>query len=94
MLINLYNGPCLICILAALVENPVLTPPSGVRSVICRIAESSKATFMFGDVTATKFLMPPELQPKGAPPACGLATVPHPPKPKFQAAETACRAAG
>jgi hypothetical protein len=30
-----------------------------VRSVICRIAESSKATFKFGDATATKFLMHP-----------------------------------
>jgi hypothetical protein len=30
-----------------------------VRSVICRIVESSKATFKFGDVTATKFLMHP-----------------------------------
>jgi hypothetical protein len=28
-----------------------------VRSVICRIAESPKATFKFNDITATKFLM-------------------------------------
>jgi hypothetical protein len=30
-----------------------------VRSAICRIAESSKVTFKFGDVTATKLLMHP-----------------------------------
>jgi hypothetical protein len=30
-----------------------------VRSVICRIAESSKVTFRFDDVTATKLLMHP-----------------------------------
>jgi hypothetical protein len=34
-----------------------LTPRGGVRSAICRIAESSKATLEFGDITATKFLM-------------------------------------
>jgi hypothetical protein len=43
---------------AALVAKP-LTPPGGVRSVICRIVDSSKATFEFDDVTATKFLMHP-----------------------------------
>jgi hypothetical protein len=31
-----------------------------VRSVICQIAESSKATFKFDDVTATKFLIHPK----------------------------------
>jgi hypothetical protein len=30
-----------------------------VRCAICRIVESSKATFKFDDVTATKFLMHP-----------------------------------
>ena len=43
---------------AALVTRP-LTPSGGVRSVICRIVESSKATLKFEDVTATKFLMHP-----------------------------------
>jgi hypothetical protein len=38
---------------ADLVARP-LTPLGGVRSAICRIAESSKAKFKFGDVTATK----------------------------------------
>jgi hypothetical protein len=37
----------------------LLTPSGGVRSAICRIADSFKATFKFGDVTATKFLMHP-----------------------------------
>jgi hypothetical protein len=32
------------------------------RSAICRIAESSKATFKFGDVTATIFLTHPLVQ--------------------------------
>ena len=41
---------------ADLVARP-LTPPGGARSAIYRIVESSKATFKFGDVTATKFLM-------------------------------------
>jgi hypothetical protein len=36
-----------------------LIPSGGVRSVICRIVESSKATLKFEDVTATKFLMHP-----------------------------------
>jgi hypothetical protein len=36
-----------------------LTPPGGARSAICRIAVSSKATFKFEDVPATKFLMHP-----------------------------------
>jgi hypothetical protein len=31
--------------------------PGSVYSVICRVVESSKATFEFDDVTATKFLM-------------------------------------
>jgi hypothetical protein len=35
------------------------TPPGGVRSAICQIAESSKATFKFDDAAATKFLMRP-----------------------------------
>ena len=43
---------------AALVARP-LTPSGGLRSAICRIAESSKATFKFDDATATKFLMHP-----------------------------------
>jgi hypothetical protein len=41
---------------AALVAKP-LTPRGGIRSAICRISESSKATLKFGTVTATKFLM-------------------------------------
>ena len=37
-----------------------LAPPLvGARSTICRIVGSFKATFKFGDVTATKFLMHP-----------------------------------
>ena len=36
-----------------------LDPPGGMRSVICRIVESYKATFKFEDVTAAKFLMHP-----------------------------------
>jgi hypothetical protein len=36
-----------------------LTPSGGVCSVICRIVESSKATFKFDDATVTKFLMHP-----------------------------------
>jgi hypothetical protein len=43
---------------AALVAKPLTPPPpppGGVRSAICRIAESSKATFKFDDVAATKF---------------------------------------
>jgi hypothetical protein len=43
---------------AALVAK-TLTPPGGVKSAICRIAESSKATFKFDDATATKFLIHP-----------------------------------
>jgi hypothetical protein len=43
---------------AALLEKP-LAPHGGVRSAICRIAESSKAKFNFDDATATKFLMHP-----------------------------------
>jgi hypothetical protein len=38
---------------------PLNPSPGGVRSAIWKIAESSKATFKFGDVTATKFLMLP-----------------------------------
>ena len=41
---------------AAMVARP-LNPPGGLRGVTCRIVESSKAPFEFGDVTATKFLM-------------------------------------
>jgi hypothetical protein len=37
----------------------LLKPRCGVRSAICRIAESSKATFKFDDATVTKFLMHP-----------------------------------
>jgi hypothetical protein len=36
-----------------------LDPLGGVRSAFFRIAESSKATYKFGDVTAIKFLMHP-----------------------------------
>ena len=36
-----------------------LDPPGGTRSVICRIAESSKVTFKFDENTATKLLMHP-----------------------------------
>ena len=43
---------------AALVAKP-LAPFGGVRSAICQIAESSKATFKFDDATATEFLMHP-----------------------------------
>jgi hypothetical protein len=42
----------------ALVARP-LAPSSGVRSAICQINQSSKATFEFYDATATKFLMYP-----------------------------------
>jgi hypothetical protein len=37
--------------------DPSPSPPGGVRSAICRIVESSKATFKFGDFTATKLLI-------------------------------------
>jgi hypothetical protein len=39
----------------------ILEPPGGVRSAICRIAESSKAKFEFYDATATatKFFIHP-----------------------------------
>jgi hypothetical protein len=43
---------------AVLVAKPS-TLPGGVRSVIGRIFESSKATSKFEDVTATKYLMHP-----------------------------------
>jgi hypothetical protein len=43
---------------ATLVEKS-LTPPGGVRSAICQITESSKATFKFDDATAIKSLMHP-----------------------------------
>ena len=43
---------------AALVTRP-LTPSGGVRSAMCRIAESSRAILEFDDATATKFLMHP-----------------------------------
>jgi len=43
---------------AALVTRP-LTPSGGVRSAICRIAESSKAILKFDDVAAIKFLTHP-----------------------------------
>ena len=43
---------------AALVTRP-LTPSGGLRSAICRIAESSKAIFKFDDVAAIKFLTHP-----------------------------------
>jgi hypothetical protein len=43
---------------AALVARP-LNPTGGVRSAICRIVESPKATFKFDDATATKLVMHP-----------------------------------
>ena len=43
---------------AALVTRP-LTPSGGLRSAICRIAESSKAILKFDDVAAIKFLTHP-----------------------------------
>jgi hypothetical protein len=46
---------------AALLAKPLI-PLGGMCSVICRIVESSKTTFKFGDVTATKFLMHPILR--------------------------------
>jgi hypothetical protein len=36
-----------------------LAASGGVRSAVCRIAESSKVTFKFDDATAAKFLMHP-----------------------------------
>jgi hypothetical protein len=46
---------------AALVAIPLTPspPPGGVRSVIFPITKSSKVTFKYGDVKATKFLMRP-----------------------------------
>jgi hypothetical protein len=38
-----------------------LTSPGGDFSAICRIVESSKATFKFGDIAVTKFFMHPFL---------------------------------
>ena len=43
---------------AALVTRP-LTPSGGLRSAICRIAESSKAILKFNDVASIKFLTHP-----------------------------------
>jgi len=45
---------------ATLLARP-LTSPGGDFSAICRIVESSKATFKFGDIEVTKFFMHPFL---------------------------------
>jgi hypothetical protein len=50
-------GPA--CAARAVLVARLPTPPSCARSIICRIAESSKDTFKFGDVTVTNFLMHP-----------------------------------
>jgi hypothetical protein len=49
-----------------------LVPSSGVRSAICRIAESHKVPFKFEDVTATKFKGPRPENGKGKKRAAGV----------------------
>jgi hypothetical protein len=47
---------------AALVARPLTPPHGGMLSAICRIADSTKASFKFGGATAFKLLMHPLVQ--------------------------------